>query len=66
MLRALAIFGMGGLFLLISPKLRVGVDEAIGSVYMGVVSWAPYSYILGVLLIFIALVTSFNRGSQPR
>ena len=66
MLRALSICGLGGVFLVISPSLRESVQAAIGAVYMGVQSFAPYSYILGILLIIVALITSFNKGSQPR
>jgi hypothetical protein len=66
MLRAFAMFGLGGLFLLISPKLRGSVDEAIGSVYMGVQFYAPLSYVgLGVLVIAV-LLTALYRGAQPR
>ena len=54
------------MFLLISPSMRESVQESIGSVYMGVQLYAPYSYVVGVLLIITALIVSFNRGSQPR
>jgi len=60
------MFGLGGLFLLISPKLRGNVQDAIGSVYAGFLSYAPYSYVLGVLLVIAAVMTSFYRGSQAR
>lgn len=66
MLRAFSLCGLGGVFLFISPKLRAGVQESIGSVYTSVVYYAPYSYIAGVLVVIVALITSFNRGSQPR
>jgi uncharacterized membrane protein (DUF106 family) len=66
MLRALGIGGLGGLFLLISPKLRETVQESIGGVYMVVQSYAPFSYVLGVLLVITAMIVSFNQGSKPR
>lgn len=66
MARAFSMVGLGGVFLLISPKLRAGVQESIGSVYAVVVDYAPFSYILGVLLVVTALIVSFNRGSQPQ
>ena len=66
MARAFSMFGLGAVFLWISPKLRGGVQEAIGGVYMGVQTYAPYSYIAGILLVLIALVVSVNRGSQSQ
>jgi hypothetical protein len=66
MLRALSLSGLGGLFLMISPKLRGQCQEAIGSVFTSVQFYAPFSYIAGVLLVLCTLVYSFNRGSRAR
>ena len=66
MLRAASIFGLAAIFLSISPNLRATVQEVIGSAYMGVQLYAPYSYVAGVLLVITALIVSFNRGSQAR
>ena len=66
MLRACSIFGLGAIFLMISPKLRGGVEDVIGSAYTGVLMYAPYSYVAGVLAVIATLIISFNRGSQAR
>jgi hypothetical protein len=66
MLRVFSMFGMGGIFLMISPKLRGSVQEGIGSVYTGMQMYAPFSYVGFVLLVIIALLTSFYRGAQAR
>ena len=66
MLRAISIFGLGGLFFLISPKLR---GEVWGTLDKGVTTmdlYAPYSYIAGGLLLFFMLIVSFYRGAQAR
>jgi hypothetical protein len=66
MLRATSMFGLGGIFLWISPKLR---DQALGAIGGGVSAmdfYAPYSYIAGGLLVFVALMVSFYRGAQAR
>ncbi len=66
MLRACSMFGLGGIFLWISPKLRGSVQEGIGSVYNGVQMYAPVSYIALGLMVIVFLIISFNRGAQPR
>jgi hypothetical protein len=66
MVRAFSMFGLGGLFLAISPKLRGSVQEAIGSVYTSVQFYAPLSYVALGALVLIAVVTSFYRGAQAR
>jgi hypothetical protein len=66
MVRAFAMFGLGGIFLLISPKLRDSVQLAIGSLYTGMQVYAPFSYVAFGLLVIGAVVTSFYRGAQPR
>jgi hypothetical protein len=66
MLRACSMFGMGGIFLLISPKLRGQVFDALGSGVSAMDRNAPYSYIAGGILVFCVMVYSFNAGSKPR
>ena len=66
MLRAISIFGLGGLFFLISPKLRGEVWGAFGSGVNTMDLYAPYSYIAGGLLVFFVLIVSFYRGAQAR
>ena len=65
-MRACSIFGLAGVFLWISPKLRGNVQDCIGGVYMGIQSYAPYSYVAGVLLVITAVIVAFNRGAQTR
>jgi hypothetical protein len=66
MLRAFSMFGLGGIFLFISPKLRGSVEDALGGVYSGMQFYAPFSYMAFGLLVLIALLSSFYRGAQPR
>jgi hypothetical protein len=65
MLRAFSLFGMAGLFLLISPKLRGNITDGIGSATHQFELYAPYSYVGGVLLVLLVLVISLYRGAQP-
>jgi hypothetical protein len=66
MLRGLSIFGLGGIFLAISPKLREQVNGALGVGVSTMNAYSPYSYAAGVVLILVSLVVSFNRGAQAR
>jgi hypothetical protein len=66
MLRAFGIFGLGIVFLTISPKLRDQVQGAIGVGVTTMDSYAPYSYAAGVIVVLITMIVSFNRGSQAR
>ena len=66
MLRAASTFGLGGLFLMISPKLREQAWGAVGGGVSAMDSHAPYSYIAAGLLVIVALMVSFCRGAQAR
>jgi len=66
MLRAVSMFGLGGLFFAISPKLRGEVWGTLGKGVTTMDLYAPYSYIAGGLLVFFALMVSFYRGAQAR
>jgi hypothetical protein len=66
MLRYVAIFGMGALFLLISPHLRTEMSTGFGNGVKTMDANAPYSYIgLGVLILVFFLF-SLTRGVRPR
>jgi hypothetical protein len=65
-LRFFSMCGLGLLFLAISPKLRGNVQDAIGSVYMNVQSYAPFSYVALGVLVIIGLMRAMYRGAQPR
>jgi hypothetical protein len=66
MVRAFSIFGLGGIFLAISPKLREQSWAAIGAIVTAMEVYAPYSYVAGVLLVFFSMVVAFNRGARVR
>jgi hypothetical protein len=66
MTRVFAFFGMGGLFLTISPSLRGTVTAGIGAVTQQMELYSPFSYIGGVVLVLLTLVFSFHRGAQAR
>jgi hypothetical protein len=66
MLRALSMFSLGGVFLLISPSLRLQVWNAMGVGVSTMDSYAPYSYVAGGILVLITMVVAFNRGCQAR
>ena len=66
MTRALSLFGLSAVFLLISAPLR---ELALGVIDKGVsavVLYAPYSYVAGGLMVFASMVIAFNRGSRAR
>jgi hypothetical protein len=64
MVRAISLFGLSAVFLAVSPPLRSQVLGVIGSCVSGMELYAPFSYILGALLVFVAMVVAFNRGSR--
>ena len=66
MTRALSLFGLSAVFLLISAPLREQVLGVIDKGVSAVVFYAPYSYVAGGLLVFASMVIAFNRGSRAR
>jgi hypothetical protein len=66
MLRAISLLGMGGLFFMISPKLRGSINGALESAAQQMEFYAPYSYILGAVLLIAILMFSMYRGAQPQ
>ena len=66
MLRAFSLFGFGGLFLLISPKLRESVWGALDSGVSGMEQYAPYSYVAAVFMLLVVVAVSLYRGAQPQ
>jgi hypothetical protein len=66
MLRAASMFGLGGLFLLISPKLREQAWGMLGGGVSAMEFYAPYSYIAGGFLVVCTLMVSLYRGAQAR
>jgi hypothetical protein len=66
MLRALGIFGLGILFILISPALRVSLVEDAQSVQQKIVANSPWSYVAIGVAIVLGLMFCLYRASQPR
>ena len=66
MTRALSLFGLAALFLGISPPLRRDVLGVINKCVLAMQFYAPFSYVVGVILVLISMVVAFNRGSRVR
>ena len=66
MLRVLSFFGLALLFLVISPGLRGHLMGGLVGFVGLMVKYSPFSYVLGVLVLFLAFVISVYRGSRPR
>jgi hypothetical protein len=66
MTRAIGMMGMGGLFLLISPKLRDSLMGGLASGIIGMDKYSPYSYVGLVALTLVALMFYVSRASAPR
>ena len=66
MLRLFSAFGLGILFLWISPKLRM---EATGAIGMGVNTmtlYSPWSYVVAGIILIFWMMAAFKRGAAPR
>jgi hypothetical protein len=66
MLRALSIFGLGGGFLIISPKLRFTVETSLDAGIDAMSVYAPWSYCGAVALALVMVAVTLFRGAQPR
>ena len=66
MVRAISLFGLTALFLLVSPALRQDVLGVINKCVLAMQFYAPFSYVLGVILVLVSMVVAFNRGSRAR
>jgi hypothetical protein len=66
MLRALGTFGLGILFVAVSPALRLSLMQDAESVQNAIIRNSPWSY-AGIALGIIALLMfGLYRASQPR
>jgi hypothetical protein len=66
MIRAVGLFGLGGGFLMISPKLRETLYESASAVVASMERYSPYSYIgAGVGLMCLLMLTLY-KASAPR
>jgi hypothetical protein len=66
MLKPFSIFGLGFIFYMISPKLRMDVHNALAAGVSAMDRNAPYSYVAGGILVIISMVVAFNRGARAR
>ena len=66
MLRAIAIFGLGLIFYVISPGIRGEVHNAVGYAVTKMELYSPGSYVAGVMLVLATMVYAFNRGARAR
>ena len=64
MVRAISIFGMGGGFLMISPRLRMGLTHTFSVTSDALNQYTPYSYIAVALGIFALLTMSLYRSNR--
>jgi hypothetical protein len=66
MLRLLSAFGLGGVFLMISPHLRSDVMNSVNRGVQTMAANAPYSYIGAGVSILTVFCISLRRGAQVR
>jgi hypothetical protein len=64
MARLISICGMGGGFMAISPKLRMGVSHVFDVTATNMNDWAPYSYIVAAIGIFAILTLSLHKSGR--
>jgi uncharacterized BrkB/YihY/UPF0761 family membrane protein len=66
MLRVLGTFGLGIIFVAISPALRVSLASDAEKLQQTIVNYSPWSY-LGIALGIIALLlVGLYRAAKPR
>jgi hypothetical protein len=66
LMRGISFFGFGGIFLLISPKLRGDITGGLESLTLQMELYAPWSYVGGVVLLVLAFMVAMYRGAQAR
>ncbi len=66
MLRALALTGMGGGFMVISPSFRMTVLTGIGAAVNALNNYSPFSYIAVGLLLLCGAAYSVYAPARPR
>jgi len=64
MVRLISIVGMGGGFLMISPKMREGLTQTLSVATDAMNQYSPYSYIGAALGIFALLTMSLHRSGK--
>ena len=66
MLRLFSCFGLGIIFLWISPHLRNDATRAIGAGATAMSMYAPYSYFGSGIAVILIMMVAFKRGASPR
>jgi hypothetical protein len=66
MLRALGMFGLGGIFLIISPELRGTVRGLIEAAGKLLDVYSPLSYVGVALALFLGAMFWVHRSAQAR
>ena len=66
MLRAAGTFGLGILFIAISPALRGSLLDDLGAIEHAIVVNSPISYIGIGLAVLAGLMFALHQASQPR
>jgi hypothetical protein len=65
MLRVMGTFGLGILFLTISPALRASLMEDADHVQRFLVAYSPFSYVGVGMAILAGMMFALYRASQP-
>ena len=66
MFRALGTFGLGILFVAISPPLRVSLMNDADAIQTKIVANSPWSYVGIALAILAFLLIGLYRAAQPK
>jgi hypothetical protein len=66
MLRVLGIGGLGFLFVLISPALRVSLMDDAGKLQQTIITNSPWSYVAIGLGVLGLVMFAVHRAAQPR
>lgn len=66
MLRALGCFGLGILFVAISPPLRQSIADGLSALEHQIQIYSPISYVAIGLAVLLALMFCLYRAAQPR
>jgi hypothetical protein len=66
MLRALGTFGLGFIFIFISPALRVAIMDDADKIQRTILFYSPWSYVAIGLGLLALLMFFLYRSHQPR
>jgi hypothetical protein len=66
MLRVFGTFGLGILFVAISPALRVSLIDDAGKLQQTIITYSPWSYVGIGVGVLVLLMFFLHRAAQPR